>query len=130
MKKLFINCPIEHRKQEDIDESIRKIHAIAEIEFGEKLEVIPLPSKTYKDDYRGRMEHLADLIKAAIPADYFVTAYYNRGLWLVNNEFSCALRSMASRNPDSIIWMDTKRIMPDVDDIQKATYGHRIDDEF
>ncbi len=45
MKKLFISCPMKGRKEEDIKESIEKMHKIAEIIFNEELEVI----KSYKE---------------------------------------------------------------------------------
>lgn len=40
MKKLFISCPMRGRKDEDIKESMRKMHKIAEIYAGEDLELI------------------------------------------------------------------------------------------
>ena len=40
MKKLFISCPMKGRTDEAIKESMEKMHKIAEIIFGEELEVI------------------------------------------------------------------------------------------
>jgi hypothetical protein len=40
MKKLFVSCPMAGREDEDIKNSINKMHQIAEIMLGEKLELI------------------------------------------------------------------------------------------
>lgn len=41
MKKLFISCPMRGRTDENIRQSIEKMHRIAEAMFGEPLEIIP-----------------------------------------------------------------------------------------
>lgn len=40
MKKLFISCPMFGRKEENILKSIDAMHKVAEVMFGEELEVI------------------------------------------------------------------------------------------
>lgn len=58
MKKLFICCPSEGRTNEDVIESIKKIHQYAELVTGEKLEVLPLTDSASNKAVSGDNEML------------------------------------------------------------------------
>ena len=73
MKKLFISLPMRGRTEEAIKHSIEEMHKIAEIAFGEKLEVID----SYFDITDVEVKHwslyyLGKSIKAMANADYFI----------------------------------------------------------
>ena len=58
MKKLFVCCPTEGRTNEDVIESIKKIHQYAELVTGEKLEVLPLSDNENNKAVNGDNETL------------------------------------------------------------------------
>lgn len=58
MKKLFICCPTEGRTNEDVIESIKKIHQYAELVTGEKLEALPLSDSANNKAVSGDNEML------------------------------------------------------------------------
>lgn len=73
MKKLFVSVPMRGRKDEDIKESIRKMHKIAEVMLGEKLELIP----AYLDevapaDVNHGLWYLGKSLILMAEADYFI----------------------------------------------------------
>ena len=73
MKKLFISLPMRGRTEEAIKHSMEEMHKIAEIAFGEKLEVIDC----YFDGTDVEVKHrslyfLGKSIKAMANADYFI----------------------------------------------------------
>lgn len=78
MKKLFVSCPMNGRTEENIRKSIEKMHAIAELIFDEKLEVIPTyishkPPKNVNES----MWYLGESIKKMAKADYFIGTEYS-----------------------------------------------------
>jgi len=71
MKKLFISCPMRGRTDENIKDSMERMHRIAEIYAGEELEAID----TFLEgaDYKGNpLICLGESIKRMQEADYFV----------------------------------------------------------
>lgn len=73
MKKLFISCPMNGRTEENIKESMKKMHKLAEIIFNQDLEVIP----TYIEDkppkgVNERIWFLCKSIELMSQADYFI----------------------------------------------------------
>lgn len=71
MKKLFVSVPMKDRRQEDILHSIKRMHEIAEIMIGEKLEIIP----TYiqegaPDGCKEPVWYLGESLKKLSQADY------------------------------------------------------------
>lgn len=73
MKKLFISCPMKGRTDEAIKESMEKMHKIAEIIFGEELEVIDsfIPG-TAPDASNRPVWYLGKSIQKLADADYFI----------------------------------------------------------
>lgn len=73
MKKLFISCPMKDRTEEAIKDSMNRMHKIAEIIFGEELEVIDsyIPGEAPEDNNRA-MWYLGKSVQMMAEADYFV----------------------------------------------------------
>jgi len=76
MKKLFISVPMRGRTEENIRTSIEKMHKMAEIIFGEELEVISSyiedrPPKNSKE----AVWYLGKSIQLIAEADYVVGTY-------------------------------------------------------
>ena len=74
MKKLFISCPMKGRTDEAIKDSMKKMHKIAEIIFGEELEVI---DGYVRKDTPDAVKHypvwcLGKSIQKMAEADYFI----------------------------------------------------------
>ena len=77
MKKLFISCPIKGRTEENIRNSMARMHKMAELFFDQELEVIP----TYiEDNPPENSDHavwrLGESIKKLAEADYFIGIKY------------------------------------------------------
>lgn len=73
MKKLFVSVPMNGRTEEAIRHSIEEMHKIAEIAFGEKLEVIDRYFES--DDMAVKhwpIYYLGKSIQAMANADYFI----------------------------------------------------------
>lgn len=73
MKKLFVSVPMRGRTDQAIKHSIEEMHKIAEIAFGEKLEVIDSYFET--DDIAVKnwpIYHLGKSIELMANADYFI----------------------------------------------------------
>lgn len=73
MKKLFISVPMKGRTEENIRKSIDIMHKIAEIVFGEELEVIPsyVEDKPPKDS-KEAIWYLGKSIEKLSEADFFI----------------------------------------------------------
>lgn len=72
-KKLFISCPMKGRTEENIKKSMEQMHKIAEIVFGQELEVIP----TYIEDNppennNQAVWYLGKSIQLLAEADFFI----------------------------------------------------------
>ena len=81
MKKLFISCPMNGRTDEAIRETREKMHKIAEIIFGEKLEVIEsyFPRKAEDEGSKNiANKKFGQSIAMLAEADYFI---YCSGAW-------------------------------------------------
>lgn len=73
MKKLFISVPMRDKSEEQIREAMDEMHKLAEIMFGEELEVIP--SYIEHNPPKGSREaiwYLGESIKKLAEADYFI----------------------------------------------------------
>lgn len=73
MKKVFISCPMRGRSRENIEKSISKMKAAAELMIGEELELLP----SYQPDdvlgtNRKSIEALGKSIQVMADADLFV----------------------------------------------------------
>mgnify|MGYP002515938896 CR=1 FL=1 len=73
MKKLFISCPMKDRTEEAIKDSMSRMHRIAELIFGEELEVIDsYITDTAPTDNNRAMWYLGKSIQMMADADYFI----------------------------------------------------------
>ena len=73
MKKLFVSVPMRGKNEDEIKQSIKKMHKIAEFIFGEELEVID----SYLKDgapygVNEPVWYLGESIKLMAGADYFI----------------------------------------------------------
>lgn len=73
MNKLFISCPMKGRTEENIRNSMDRMHKIAEATFGEELEVIPsYIEHTPPENAKQAVWYLGESIKKLAEADYFI----------------------------------------------------------
>lgn len=73
MKKLFVSVPMKGRTEEAIKHSIEEMHKIAEIAFGEELEVIDSYFESTDVEVKNwSIYYLGKSIKAMANADYFI----------------------------------------------------------
>lgn len=78
MKKLFISCPMRGRTEENIKNSMARMHKIAELVFDQELE----PIQTYIPNEVPPCNHhqvwlLGESIKMMADADYFIGIGYS-----------------------------------------------------
>ena len=73
MKKLFISCPMKGRTEENIKNSMERMHKIAELIFDQELKMIPtyIPGTAPKNVNRS-IWCLGESIKMMSEADYFI----------------------------------------------------------
>ena len=77
MKKLFISCPMKGRTDENIKKSMEKMHKIAEITFGEELEVIDsFIEENAPEGCNVPVWYLGKALQLMSEADYFVGIGY------------------------------------------------------
>ena len=73
MKRLFVSVPMRGRTDQTIRHSIEEMHKIAEIAFGEKLEVIDSYFDSTDVEVKNwSIYYLSESIKAMADADYFI----------------------------------------------------------
>lgn len=78
MKKLFISVPMKGRTDEAIKNSIEKMHKIAELKFGEELDVIDTFCVIPEPDGANRSIYcLGHSIQKLAEADYFIGIDYS-----------------------------------------------------
>lgn len=120
MKKLFISCPMKGRTEESIKDSMNRLHSLAEIVVGEKLEAIDSyieNAPEFKDDTpesKIRLWYLGESIKKIGEADVFIGSNYD-GMYP-----GCDVEQETARRygihmiylPESIVF----DIMPDVEE--------------
>lgn len=75
MKKLFASVPMNGQSEEDIKRSIEFMHKMAELVFGEELEVIDTYTKTIPDTKRENVWCLGQSISQMADADYFIGVF-------------------------------------------------------
>lgn len=87
MKKLYISVPITGRNNASILNTFKKMHKLAELTFGQKLEVVnPYPEYGTEENYDNDIKYLAEGIQLLSNADYFIGVYYIGGANRCNNE--------------------------------------------
>lgn len=78
MKKLFISCPMKGRTEENIRNSMERMHKIAELIFDQELEVIPSYIEHKPPvDAKQAVWYLGESIKKMAEADYFIGINYS-----------------------------------------------------
>ena len=114
MKKLFISCPMKGRTEENIRDSMARMHKIAEAYFGQELEVIP----TYIEDnppanINPAVWYLGESIKKLAEADFFIGITYTSGFT------GCAIERDVARWYGIPNFSIDNHMMPDVHEISK-----------
>ena len=116
MKKLFISCPMRDRTDENIRNSMARMHKIAEGWFGEELEVIPtyIPDSAPENITRSRIWYLGESIKMMSEADYFIGIEWDPAVPGCNVEREVA---MSYKIPFALVAM--RYVMPDAYEISE-----------
>lgn len=118
MKKLFISCPMKGRTEENIRNSMERMHKIAEATFGEELEVIP----TYiehnpPENVKQAVWYLGESIKKLAEADYFIGIHYESAF-----PGCCIERDVAANYCIPTIFVDMSIVIPDAWEIANRNY--------
>lgn len=117
MKKLFISCPMNGRTNENIKESMNKLHKIAEAITGEELEVID--TFIEDQDYKNKpLKCLGESIKRMQDADYFISpndVYDWKGCYIEID--------IARAYGVQILSLGIYSLMPDTVEIAQKRYG-------
>lgn len=118
MKKLFISCPMKGRTEENIRDSMTRMHKIAEAMFGEELEVIPtyIPDEAPEGINR-RIWYLGESIKMMSEADYFIGVGYEEAF-----PGCCIEHSVANHYGIPSARVDISIVMPDAYKIANRNY--------
>lgn len=120
MKKLFISCPMKGRTEENIRDSMDRMHKIAELIFREELEVIPtyIPHEAPENVNRS-VWCLGESIKKMAEADYFI------GIGWTDCFKGCEIeRSVAEAYKIRSTYVCMHDVMPDAAEIEKAFYDN------
>ena len=128
MKKVFISCPFGSRTEEAIQESINKMHEIAEIAFGCELEAVDnYGEHDIPDGSRSNMYNLGMAIQKMSDCDYFIGIAYPgcfKGCCVEN------LVASIYKIPSVHIDMENYAFLKDAWNIDiKTDYGLRIPEE-
>ena len=118
MKKLFVSVPMKGRTEENIRNSIVRMHKIAEATFGEPMVVIP----TYiednpPEDTKQAVWYLGESIKKMSEADYFIGIQYESAF-----PGCCIERNVAQNYGIPMTWVDISIVMPDAWEIANRNY--------
>lgn len=119
MKKLFISCPMKGRTEENIKNSMARMHKIAELVFDQELEVIDtyIPDSAPEGVNRG-VWYLGESIKRMAEADYFIGIGYSEAFKGCTIERDVA-RSYGIRATEVRI----DEMMPDAAEIEQKWYN-------
>lgn len=117
-KKLFISCPMKGRTEENIRNSMNRMHKIAEIVFDQELEVIPsyIPNNA-PDACIRPVWYLGESIKKLSEADYFI------GVGYTDYFKGCDVEARVARNYGiQSYFVDMHMFMPDAAEIERNQY--------
>jgi hypothetical protein len=111
------------RTEENIRNSMARMHRIAEAVFDQELDIIP----TYIEDNppentKQELWYLGESIKKMAEADYFIGVGYNEafaGCWVEHEA--------ARRYGIPVTFVSVSEMMPDAHEIEKAFYRNRAD---
>lgn len=122
MKKLFISCPMKGRTEENIRNSMERMHKIAEATFGEELEVIPsYIEHNSPKDAKQAVWYLGESIKKLAEADYFIGIHYESAFVGCNIE-----RDVAGNYDIPSTFVDISIVMPDAWEIANRNYTANV----
>mgnify|MGYP004651261871 CR=1 FL=1 len=110
MKKLFISCPMRDRTDENIRQSIEKMHRIAEAMFGEPLEIISsyIPEDA-PEAANKPIWYLGRSLQLLSDADFFIgitDAWESRGCYIE--------AEAAARYGISTVFVEKRHVAPDL----------------
>lgn len=119
MKKLFISCPMKGRTEENIKNSMARMHKIAEFIFGEELEVIPTYiSEDAPETKNRKIWYLGKSIEMMADADYFIGIGWNECFKGCEIE-----QDVAKSYGIPITTVDWEIMMPDAVEIEREFWG-------
>lgn len=122
MKKLFISCPMKGRTEDNIRNSMERMHKIAEAMFGEELEVIPTYIEhTPPADVKQAVWYLGESVKKLSEADYFIGIRYESAFVGCNIE-----RDVAENYGIPVAFVDISIVMPDAWEIANRNYTANV----
>lgn len=119
MKKLFISCPMKGRTEENIKNSMARMHKIAELVFDQELEVIDtyIPDNAPDCEHR-RIWYLGESIKRMAEADYFIGIGYSEVFK------GCSIElDVANHYGLRVTNVDLDSTMPDAAEIEQKYYN-------
>lgn len=121
MKKLFISCPMKGRTEENIKNSMARMHKIAELVFDQELEPIDtyIPDSAPEDVNRG-VWYLGESIKRMAAADYFIGIEYSEVFKGCQFEFEVAEAYDIPTTRVSVYEM-----MPDAADVENSYLNNK-----
>ncbi|MBR5535759.1 MAG: hypothetical protein IKU60_03835 [Clostridia bacterium] len=120
MKKLFISCPMKGRTDENIKKTMEKMHKIAEITFGEELEVINSFIVAEAPERKNPpVWYLGRSILLMSEADYFVGIGYGSDFY-----HGCGIESrVAQMYGIKSMRVDMEALMPDAVEIEQRWWN-------
>lgn len=122
MKKLFISCPMKGRTEENIRNSMERMHKIAEASFGEELEVIPsYIEHTPPKDAKQAVWYLGESIKKLSEADYFIGVGYESAF-----PGCCVENNIANEYGIPSVRVDMSIVMPDAWEIANRNFTANV----
>lgn len=118
MKKLFISCPMKDRTEENIKDSMERMHQMAELIFCEKLDVIPsYIEENPPEDVNRKLWYLGKSIQLLAEADYFIGIGYSECF------VGCDIEAQAARKYGiRATFVDMAEFMPDAVEIEKRYF--------
>lgn len=119
MKKLFISCPMRGRTAENIENSMKRMHKIAELIFNQELEPIQsyIPNEVPPVTH-DRVWMLGESIKMMADADYFIGIGYSEVFKGCEIEMDVA-KSYGIPNT----YVAVEEFMPDAAELEKEYYN-------
>ena len=127
MKKLFVSCPMAGRKEEDIKKSMTKMHEIAEIMVGEKLEMIPTwideSIPTHVNNHG--LWCLGKSLEMMAEADYFIGFGYYMDITDGHDGCNLEMEAAEAYNVPTFLIRDetmAEKILPDMVNKEKVTF--------
>lgn len=125
MKKLFISCPMRGRTEENIRNSMERMHKMAEVYFDQELEVIPtyIPERAPDTAKNRRVWYLGESIKLMAEADYFIGIQYSEVFK------GCQIENEVAHYYQIPRFQVDLAMMPDAVDVERHYWGNLVKEE-